>query len=249
MRTILISFILCISSNLLAQEDLFGGVTLTKKGNTMSTSRGSTTSTPSSYNQGKGNSNSSNTNRQSGNVAYLDILNRYSSYDKTPKIERPIVKSKKVAWTNNKGFRYEYYYDNGWRKILLIGTCMWCSGKGRRMSINPLAGVANCGDCHGSGTSIDIELVNFDIGIRYNRNGDMFFLQDTSGGGSVGGNSVSDEYSGSSSSRSSSSRSTKSTDKGVDVIEYGPNYTGSGTKYWCDKCQAYKERHIHKTIK
>ena len=69
------------------------------------------------------------------------------------------------------------------------------------------------------------------------------------GGTSSPSNSGTSTGSSSNSSRKSSkSSNTRNKSQGVDVIEYAPDYTGSDTKYWCDKCQAYKKRHIHKTI-
>lgn len=50
--------------------------------------------------------------------------------------------------------------------------------------------------------------------------------------------------SSSSNSRNSSSRSNAS-DNYIEVIEYAPDYTGNGTKVWCEKCKCYDYRHSH----
>ena len=237
----------CVAnSEIIAQNNVFSRAGRSNGNTTTITpsTRNSATSNNISY---QGNSSSSNTNRQSGNVAYLDIFNRYSSYDKTPKIERPIVKSEKIAWTNNKGFRYLFYYDNGWIKTLSIGTCPWCSGRGRGgISFNMFAGNSECGNCQGSGTRVEIFSSNNSAGVGYLSNGDIYTFQGTSGGGSVGGNSVSGGFSGSSSGGSSgSSVYTKCTTcNGTGVCtgcggrrgEWRDTgyYTGNNTKTWID---------------
>lgn len=138
--------------------------------------------------------------------------------------------------------------------VVTVTPCVWChgtkvcsvcNGQGGTMgrayggmwyACRSCAGTKICQNCHGKGTTTMTTQVAADgTAMGYDQNGRVA----TNGGSGSNGSS------NSSSGKSSKNDKDAWYNKGVDVKEYAPNYTGSEEQYWCEKCKAWDYRHSH----
>lgn len=100
--------------------------------------------------------------------------------------------------------------------------CTFCAGIGGK-----------CPTCQGKGTTTSTTFVNqFGNAISYDEYGRAYL------------------GSGAPKSSGSSSGDSKRDVEPVDIIQYNtPDYTGSGSVSWCDKCQKWGYTHTHKTVR
>lgn len=155
------------------------------------------------------------------------------------------------------GYMDQYKYPDGKMKTVTslpctycrqTGVCQFCHGAGQTfvaagmysqyIPCNMCRTTGKCMMCGGEGVCTNIMWTDIETGAYTNSSNfnDGYVM---SGYVDPTGSSNSDSYSNSSSSKSSSSRPY------VEVKEYAPDYTGSRTKVWCEKCQCYDYRHAH----
>jgi hypothetical protein len=87
-------------------------------------------------------------NNIEGNVPYTGILKKYASRDNT-QVSGNIVKSEKSE--NGNVTIYTFYYENGWKKQLLLSPCINCLGSGVCSNCKySFQQTMPCSMCHGS---------------------------------------------------------------------------------------------------
>lgn len=168
-----------------------------------------------------------------------------------PQPQQPRQQEQARVEVRHTGFGEETWYHNPDGSAMVItkrqcvnchgsGVCPICHGtqgkyaNGMWYGCTFCAGLnGRCKTCQGKGITIGTTFINqFGNAIGYDEYGRI----------SLG--------SGAPKSGGSSSRSRKSDVEPIDIIQYNtPDYTGSGSVSWCDKCKKWGYTHTHKTVR
>lgn len=124
----------------------------------------------------------------------------------------------------------------------VCGICFGAGGRNTRVGYRvcpSCAGSGICTTCHGKGYTTMTTFANGENAIGYSSTGHVY----------LGGGDASADYdkpsSSSDSKRASTNSAASSSNDGIEVIEYSPNYTGSDYRPWCEKCHDYMYPHVH----
>jgi hypothetical protein len=159
-----------------------------------------------SKNTNRSNNGNQQQKKEAASPDYLDVLHKYSQYDKIKEDFGTITSSVKEEYEQQTVYRF--YYDSGWEKILSVkkNKCMACHGDGKLHNwYFPFPPPSNvCGRCNGLGIELPTVMARkYPSPYIYLENGEKMYRND--GGGVNSGNSSYDSKESNASSNSSSS--------------------------------------------